>query len=93
MKLRRSRWSRVQILLDAPLIPSDGGLVLLKETEERAGLLPRVGSLLKDSPRRKNLKHAKDKMLSQRGMAICQGWEGCNDFNEPRKDPLYSLAL
>jgi len=52
-----------------------------------------MGSLLKDSRSRLSVKHAKDKIFSQRVLAICQGWEDYNDFNELRKDPLVSLAL
>jgi hypothetical protein len=79
--------------LDAPEISSDGGLVLLKKTEERSGLMRRMADCLSDSRRKKSVRHTKFKMLSQRVFGICLGWEDCNDFDRLGDDPLYAVCL
>lgn len=93
MKLPKPLLDRVQIVQDAPEISSDGGLVLLMKTEERVGLVRRLAGQLCDRRRQKSVVHSTWKMLAQRTMGICLGWEDCNDFDALVGDPLYTVCL
>lgn len=93
MKLPRPLLDRVQIVQNAPDISSDGGLVLLKKTEQRYGLVRRMAGWLRDDRCQPKVTHSYEKMLGQRVMGICQGWEDCNDFDALGSDPLYTVCL
>lgn len=93
MKLPKPLLDWVQVVQDAPDISSDGGLILLKKTEERWGLLRRLASRLRDSRCQGKVTHSYEKMLGQRVMGICLGWEDCNDFDFLGNDPLYTVCL
>ena len=81
----------VEIRFDLPSTSSDGGLLLLKKADKRLGLTARLAECLQDS--RRDPIHKDSKMLAQRILGICQGWEDCNDFDALRADPLFKLAL
>ena len=81
----------VEIRFDLPSTSSDGGLLLLKKADKRLGLTARLAQCLQDS--RRDPTHTNSKMLTQRILGICQGWEDCNDFDALRADPLFELAL
>lgn len=93
MRLSKPLLDRVQIVQDAPQISSDGGLVLLMRTEKRFGLVRRLADQICDRRRQKSVRHSAWKMLAQRAMGICLGWEDCNDFNALARDPLYEVCL
>jgi hypothetical protein len=93
LKLPKPLLERVQIVQDAPDISSDGGLVLLMKTERRSGLVRRLADRLCDRRRQKSVTHSLWKMLAQRTMGICLGWEDCNDFDALGNDPLYTVCL
>lgn len=79
--------------MDAPQISSDGGLLLLERTAKRWGLVQRMAACLTDPRRGKSVRHTVEKMLMQRVLGICLGWEDCNDFDDLRSDPLYMVCL
>lgn len=93
MKYSKPLLDKVQVVLDAPQISSDGGLLLLRKTDERWGLTRRMGRCLSDSRRKGSVRHTGVKMLAQRVVGICMGWEDCNDFDDLRADPLYTICL
>jgi hypothetical protein len=81
------------VVLNAPEISSDGGLVLLTKTEERYGLIRRMSGHLIDARRKGSTRHSYFKMMAQRVTGVCLGWEDCNDFDRLRDDPLYEVCL
>lgn len=93
MRASKPLIDRAVLVLDAPAISSDGGLVLLKRTSDRSGLMRRMANCLIDRRRQDRVEHTLLKMLSQRVAGICLGWEDCNDFGELRSDPLYKICL
>lgn len=93
MKHCRPLIDKVQIVLDAPQISSDGGLLLLERTDRRWSLMHRMAACLSDPRRSKSVRHTVEKMLTQRVFGICLGWEDCNDFDELRADPLHMVCL
>ena len=83
----------MQVVFDAPDISSDGGLLLLRKTDERWGLTRRFAGCLGDSRRQASVRHSAWKMLAQRVAGVCLGWEDCNDFDALKSDPLYTVCL
>jgi hypothetical protein len=82
----------LEIRFDAPLLSSDGGLVVLKKLDARLGLTSRMAACVLDR-RKGDPTHTVLKMLRQRVYGICQGWEDCNDFDRLSSDPLYKQTL
>jgi hypothetical protein len=74
-------------------VSSDGGLLLLKKVDDRWGLSRSMASCLSDPRRQGSVVHGFGKMLSQRVLGICLGWEDCNDFDSLRSDELYKVCL
>lgn len=66
MRARRPLADKVQIVLDAPQMSSDAGLLLLKKTDQKSGLLQRMTPCLTDTRRPAGVRHTKLKMLAQR---------------------------
>ena len=93
MRGSKPLFDKMVLVQDAPMISSDGGLVLLRKTIERSGLMVRMASCLIDNRRQDKVRHTQLKMLCQRVVGICLGWEDCNDFDELRNDPLYRICL
>ena len=93
MKHCRRLFDRVHLVVNAPEISSDGGVVLLTKTQERYGLIRRMSGHLRDSRRKGSVCHSYSKMMAQRVIGICMGWEDCNDFDRLRDDPLYTVCL
>lgn len=83
----------VEILQDAPKVSSDGGLIALAHLDESLGLTRRMAACLKDPRKPGSVVHHMDKMLRQRVLGICAGWEDCNDFDALADDDLYRLVL
>ena len=92
MSRLRTGYKPIEIQATAPNISSDGGLLLLKQANERWRLIERLAGCLSD-PRGAGVIHTVQKMLAQRVYGIAMGWEDCNDFTALRQDPLYALAL
>jgi hypothetical protein len=83
---------RVQIAGDAPTISSDGGVVLLRQLDERLGLTARLAPLLPDVRSADRVRHSRQEQLRQRVFQICLGYEDCNDADRLRTDPALRLA-
>jgi hypothetical protein len=81
-----------EIRFDAPVLSSDGGLLVLKKLDARLGLTARMATRISDA-RKGDPTHTVLKMLRQRVYGICQGWEDCNDFERLSSDPLYKQTL
>ncbi len=88
----RTGYKPIEIQATAPNISSDGGLLALKQADERWRLTERIAGCLSD-PRKEGVLHTVPKMLAQRLYAIAMGWEDCNDHTALRQDPLYTLTL
>jgi DDE family transposase len=88
----RTVYKPVVIQATAPNISSDGGLLLLKNLDDRDGLTKRMASCISD-PRKGEVEYSMEKLVAQRVYGIALGWEDCNDFGALRQDPLYELAL
>ena len=74
-------------------ITSDTGLLLLREIDERFGILGPIGSELEDTRSWIHSKHTQLQMVRQRVYQIAAGYEDCNDADFLRIDPALRLAI
>jgi hypothetical protein len=73
-------------------ITSDVGFLLLREIDERFGILCPLGDALEDPRSRTHRKHSFVQMARQRIYQIAAGYEDCNDADFLRIDPALRLA-
>ena len=76
---------------DGGTISSDGGALLLRQTDKRLNLLPRLAQCFLDSRDQDRVKHTILEMVSQRVYGLALGYEDINDHEELRKDPLFGI--
>lgn len=81
----------VVVNFDGTKISSDGGLLLLRETEAEIGVIRSLAEVMKDSRHPSYVKHTIDELLSQRIGQIACGYEDANDCNALRSDPIFKL--
>ncbi len=73
---------------DGGTISSDGGALLLRETDRRLNLLPRLGQCFLDGRSPLLVKHSVQQLVSQRIYGLALGYEDLNDHEQLRQDPL-----
>jgi hypothetical protein len=76
---------------DGGRISSDGGALLLRETDRRLNLLPRLAHCFLDGREQDRVQHSIQEMVSQRIYGLALGYEDLNDHEQLRKDPLFSV--
>lgn len=76
---------------DGGAMSSDGGWLLLRETNRRLKLLPRLAECFVDRRSPWLIEHKVEEMLSQRIYALAQGYEDLNDHDRLRHDPLLAV--
>jgi hypothetical protein len=76
---------------DGGTISSDGGALLLRQTDRRLNLLPRLAGCFLDARNQELVKHSVQEMLSQRIYGLALGYEDINDHELLRTDPLFGV--
>jgi hypothetical protein len=76
---------------DGGTISSDGGAFLLRQTDQRLNLLPRLAKCFLDGRNQDLVKHAVSEMLAQRIYGLALGYEDINDHEQLRKDPVFGI--
>lgn len=76
---------------DGGTISSDGGALLLRQTDKRLNLLPRLAECFLDGRRADRIEHSVAEMLAQRIYGLALGYEDLNDHEQLRKDPLFGV--
>jgi hypothetical protein len=76
---------------DGGAISSDGGCLLLRETDQRLNLLPRLAECFVDRRDPERVEHSVLEMLSQRIYGLALGYEDLNDHDDLRLDPLFGV--
>jgi hypothetical protein len=76
------------VTFDAPHISSDGGVVLLRQVDDRLRLSERLAALLPDDRDPCKVHHPRREQLRQRLYQIALGYADCNDADRLRHDPL-----
>lgn len=70
---------------------SDGGGLLLRETDCRLNLLSRFAACFVDGRDSERIDHPVEEMVSQRAYGIALGYEDLNDHEQLRHDPLLAM--
>lgn len=76
---------------DGGTISSDGGALLLRQTEQRLELLPRLAACFLDGRSQDQVEHSVLEMLSQRVYGLALGYEDVNDHEQLRRDPVFGV--
>src|SRR5258707_4110662 len=76
---------------DGGTISSDGGAFLLRQTDQRLNLLPRLAQCFLDGRNQKLVEHSVLEMLSQRVYGLALGYEDINDHEQLRFDPVFGI--
>lgn len=72
-------------------ISSDGGALLLRETDRRLNLLGRFSRCFLDGRNPALIEHRIEEMLAQRVYGLALGYEDLNDHEQLRHDPLLQV--
>ena len=70
---------------------SDGGALLLRQTDQRLNLLSRLAACFEDHRSPWLITHPVEEMVAQRVYAVALGYEDLNDHDQLREDPLLGL--
>lgn len=92
MRLRFHPRRVVDVSVDAPTTSSDGGLLLLRQLDERLGLCAKLAPMLSDRRDPRFIQHPRLEQLRQRVFQIAMGYEDQNDATSLRQDPAWKVA-
>lgn len=73
-------------------ISSDGGLLLLKETEKRIGLIDSLCNCITDNRNQSYIMHTLHSLMTQRVYQIAAGYEDANDCDSLRSDSIFKIC-
>jgi hypothetical protein len=76
---------------DGGTISSDGGAFLLRQTDKRLNLLPRLAQCFLDGRSPARIEHTVLEMVSQRVYGLALGYEDINDHEQLRSDPVFGI--
>lgn len=83
----------IEANFDGGDLSSDGGLMLLRRTDERIGLTGAVAAVFSDSRDPARIRHRLRDLLAQRIYGLCCGYEDLNDHDTLRSDLLMQTAV
>jgi len=72
-------------------ISSDAGALLLRQVEQRTGIVRRFASCFEDRRNPELIEHTVKELVAQRVYGLALGYEDLNDHDELRRDPLLAL--
>jgi hypothetical protein len=78
---------------DGGRISSDGGVLLLGQTDRRLGLLDRFAECFDDHRAPEWVEHSVEELLRQRVFGLALGYEDLNDHDELRRDALLATCV
>jgi hypothetical protein len=76
---------------DGGTISTDGGALLLRQTDQHLNLLPRLAECFLDGRNQSMVEHSILEMLSQRIYGLALGYEDLNDHEQLRNDPVFGV--
>ena len=74
-------------------ITSDGGGLILREVEQRTGILKKFAACFVDYRKPEAIEHTVEDLVAQRGYGLCLGYEDLNDHDELRADPVLAVMV
>jgi len=78
---------------DGGHLTSDGGLVLLRQVEERTGVIRQFAPCFTDHRDPERIEHPLEHLIAQRVYGLAAGYEDLNDHDLLRADPLLALIV
>src|SRR5260370_24388162 len=84
---------RVEGKFDGGLLSSDGGVVALREVEQRLRVADRLAGCLVDPRAPDQVTHSLADIIRFRLLMISAGYEDGVDANSLRSDPMFKMAL
>jgi hypothetical protein len=90
--LKRLRRQAVEVDFDGGTLTSDGGLLLLREVDQRLDLIRRVDQAIPDPRDPSWTVHPQAEILTSRIFGIAAGYEDANDHQQLRHDPAFQVA-
>jgi hypothetical protein len=82
---------QVSARFDERQLSTEGGALLLRETDRKIRLLSRVRRCFADHRAPERIEHEVEEMLAQRIYGLALGYEDLNDHEELRRDPLLAV--
>lgn len=73
-------------------ITSDAGLLLIRQADDRLGLVKGLAGCIGDSRDSRYIDHNMETMMRQRIYQVVAGYEDCNDADYLRCDPVFKAA-
>lgn len=93
MKFPRVKRRQVEVNFEGGEVTSDGGAVLLRQTDRAIGLTKAIDRVLDDSRVTGRCEHSQLSMLRQRIYALAAGYEDLNDHDSLRRDTAFQTAV
>lgn len=84
---------KVEGAFDGGAISSDGGAVLLRETDVRWGITERLAACFTDHRAANLIEHRVLELVRQRVYGLALGYEDLNDHDDLMRDPLLALSV
>jgi hypothetical protein len=84
---------KLTVGFDGGRLSSDGGLLLLRASENRIGIARRLAGAICDRRDPTRIDHQMIEMIKTRTFAIACGYADANDLDHLRTDPLLKLAV
>jgi hypothetical protein len=78
---------------DGGRVTSDGGGILLRQIEERFGLIERFAACFTDHRDPASIEHSVTELLKQRLFGLCLGYEDLNDHDWLRHDAMLAVLV
>lgn len=78
---------------DGGLLSSDGGILMLREIEQRLRVADRMAACIKDPRAPDQITHSLADIIRFRLLMIASGYEDGNDASSLRGDPMFKMAL
>jgi hypothetical protein len=74
-------------------ITSDAGGLMLREVEQRTGILKKMAACFTDYRKPEAVEHPVEDLVAQRIYGLCLGYEDLNDHDELRGDPVLAVMV
>ena len=84
---------KVVATFDGGELSSDGGLLVLREVEQRLGVADRMAACIVDPRAPDQITHSLADIIGFRLLMIAAGYEDGNDADTLRSDPMFKMAL
>lgn len=86
------RGKKVAVDFGGGVVTSDAGLLFLRETERKVGIIDRLTGCLRDHRDPLFIVHTMKALMTQRIMQIACGYEDADDSDTLRCDPALKIA-